>query len=58
MQNVYNSPAEAQHTLVSFDQSLSAASFQRCVFKTAANRVAPVREAVISVPTRSRSRTR
>jgi hypothetical protein len=32
--------------------------FQRCVFKTAANRAAPVREAVISVPTRSRSRTR
>ena len=32
--------------------------FQRCVLKTAANRAAPVREAVISVPTRSRSRTR
>jgi hypothetical protein len=31
---------------------------QRCVFKTEANRTAPVREAVISVPTRSRSRTR
>jgi len=31
---------------------------QRCVFKTAANRDAPVREAVISVPTRSRSCTR
>jgi hypothetical protein len=35
-----------------------AASFQRCVFNSAASRAAPVREAVISVPTRSRSRTR
>jgi hypothetical protein len=40
------------------NESQSAGSFQRCVFKTATNRVAPVREAVISVPTRSRSRTR
>ena len=33
-------------------------SFQRFVFTTAASRAAPVREAVISVPTRSRNRTR
>jgi hypothetical protein len=32
--------------------------YDRWVFKTAANRPAPLREAVISVPTRSRSRTR
>jgi len=31
---------------------------QRFVFNTAASRAAPVREAVISVPTRSRNRTR
>jgi len=33
-------------------------SFQGCVFSTAASRAAPVREAVISVLARSRSRTR
>ena len=31
---------------------------QRCVFNSIASRVAPVREAVISVPARSRIRTR
>jgi hypothetical protein len=40
------------------DQCRECSEFQPCVFKIAANRAAPVREAVISVPSRSRSRTR
>jgi len=39
-------------------QQAARVPFQRCVFNNAANRAAPEREAVISLPTRSRSPTR
>jgi hypothetical protein len=51
-----------EHRILWFDKALRVArllpSFQRFVFNRAASRGAPVREAVISVPARSRSRTR
>ena len=49
----HSKPASCRPTLLTGRRS-----FQRCLLNTAASRAAPVREAVISVPIRSRKHRR